>query len=101
MRLLILAPFLLLLVLFALSNTAPARIGLWPTGWSLQAPLSLIVLGGMALAFVVGGSLVWVSELGQRRRARRAEQTVRLLEAQVQDLKTRVPQPAALGSPVA
>ena len=45
MRLLILAPFLVLLVLFALSNTAPVQIGLWPTGWSLEAPLSLVILG--------------------------------------------------------
>jgi hypothetical protein len=43
--------------------------------------------------------LVWIAELGQRRRARRAEQTVRLLEAQVQELRSRLPQ-AALGPPV-
>ena len=98
MRLLILAPFLLLLVAFALSNTAPAQIGLWPTGWSMQAPLSLIILGAMAVAFLLGGLLVWVAELGQRRRARRAEQAMRSLEAQVRDLKTRLPQ-AALGPP--
>jgi lipopolysaccharide assembly protein A len=100
MRLLILAPFLLLLVLFALSNTAPVRIGLWPTGLSLEAPLSLTILGGMALAFLVGGLLVWISELGQRRRARRAEQAVRLLEIQVQELKSRLPQ-AVLRPPAA
>ena len=99
MRLLILAPFLLLLVAFALSNTAPAQVGLWPTGWSLQAPLSLIILAAMAVAFLLGGVLVWVAELGQRRRARRAERAIRMLEAQVQDLKTRMPQ-AALGPPV-
>ncbi|HVC62823.1 MAG TPA: LapA family protein [Acetobacteraceae bacterium] len=100
MRLLILAPFLLLFLLFALSNTAPVRIGLWPTGLSLETPLSLAVLGGMALAFLAGGLLVWISELGQRRRARRAEQAVRLLEAQVQELRARLPQ-AALGPPAA
>ena len=99
MRLVILALFLLLLVLFALSNTAPVRVGLWATGWSLEAPLSLAILGGMALAFLIGGLLVWIAELRQRRRARRAEQTVRLLEAQMQDLKSRVP-PATLGPPV-
>jgi len=51
------------------------------------------VLAGMAIAFLVGGLLVWISELGQRRRARHAEQTVRLLEAQVQDLKARLAPP--------
>lgn len=93
MRLLILAPFLLLLVLFALSNTQSVQIGLWPTAWSLQAPLSLIILGGMAVGFLVGGLLVWVSELGQRRRAKRAEQAVRLLESRLQELQARLPQP--------
>ena len=93
MRLLIALPLLLLLVLFALSNTEPVRLGLWPTDYVLQAPLSLAVLGGMAIAFLAGGAIVWVSELGQRRRARHAEQSVRLLEAQVQELKARLPQP--------
>jgi putative membrane protein len=91
MRLLIALPLLLLLVLFALSNTAPVRLGLWPSDYSMQIPLSLAILGAMAIAFLVGGVTVWVSELAQRRRARRAEQTVRLLEAQVQELKARLP----------
>jgi lipopolysaccharide assembly protein A len=90
-RLLIIAPLLLVLVLFALSNTAPVRLGLWPTGFSLEAPVSLAILGGMAIAFLAGGLLVWVSELTQRRRARRAEHAIRLLEAQLQELKSHMP----------
>lgn len=93
LRLLILAPILLLLVLFALSNTAPVRLGLWPTGFSVEAPLSLVILAGMAVAFLIGGVLVWMSELAQRRRARRAEHAIRLLEAQIAELKARVPAP--------
>jgi lipopolysaccharide assembly protein A len=92
MRLLIALPLLVLLVLFALSNTAPVRLGLWPTDYALQMPLSLAVLGGMAVAFFAGGAIVWLSELSQRRRARQAEHSVRLLEAQVQELKARLPQ---------
>jgi lipopolysaccharide assembly protein A len=91
MRLLIALPFLLILVVFALSNTTPVRLTLWPTDYSLELPLSVTVLGAMAIAFFFGGALVWLSELAQRRRARRAEHTVRLLEAQVQELKTRQP----------
>ena len=83
---------LLLLVLFALSNTAPVRFGLWPSDYTLQLPLSLAVLGASAIAFLAGGAIVWLSELAQRRRARQAEHAVRLLEAQVQDLKARLPQ---------
>lgn len=95
MRILIAIPFLLILVLFALSNTAPIRLGIWPTDFSVQLPLSVAILGGMAVAFLIGGLLVWFSALGQRRRARRAEMTVRLLEAQMQELKARVPALAA------
>jgi lipopolysaccharide assembly protein A len=93
MRLLIALPLLLLLVLFALSNRQPVALRFWPTDYSLVLPLSLAVVGGMAVAFLAGGLLVWVSALTQRRRARRAEQTVRLLEAQVQELKARLPPP--------
>ena len=91
MRLLIAVPFLILLVLFALSNTERVRLGLWPTDWSLEMPLSLAILVGMGIAFLLGGLVVWISELGQRRRARRAENAVSLLEAEVQELRARLP----------
>ena len=52
MRLLIALPLLLILVLFALSNTAPVRLRLWPTDYALELPLSLAVLGAMAIAFL-------------------------------------------------
>jgi lipopolysaccharide assembly protein A len=90
MRLLIALPLLLLLVLFALSNQQPVSLRVWPTDYAATLPLSLAILAAMAVAFLAGGLLVWVSELVQRRRARRAEQTVRLLEAQVQELKARL-----------
>jgi lipopolysaccharide assembly protein A len=93
MRLLIALPLLLVLVLFALSNREPVPLRFWPTDYTLVLPLSLAVLGGMAVAFLAGALLVWISALAQRRRARQAEQTVRLLEAQVQELKARLPQP--------
>ena len=95
MGLLVAVPFLLLLVLFALSNQAPIQLGIWPTDFSVNLPISLAILGAMAIAFLFGGILVWISELGQRRRARRAEQAVQLLEAQVQELKSRLAAPPA------
>jgi lipopolysaccharide assembly protein A len=96
MRLLIALPFLLLLVLFALSNTQAVHLGLWPTDYRLEVPLSAAVLVAMAIAFVLGALLMWISELGQRRRARRAEQTVRMLEEQVQELKAQQTKPIAI-----
>ena len=77
------------IVLFALSNTETVHLGLWPTGYGIDAPISLTILIAMALAFLLGAVVVWISELSQRRRARRAERTVKLLEAQIEDLKAR------------
>jgi lipopolysaccharide assembly protein A len=87
MRLLILAPLLVLLVLFALSNMEQVKLGLWPTDFVVELPLSIAMLGGMAVAFLAGGMLVWINELGQRRRARQAEHTVKLLEAQIAEFR--------------
>jgi uncharacterized integral membrane protein len=84
------------LVLFALSNTEIVRLGIWPTDYSLEAHLSIAILVAMAIGFLLGALVVWVSELGQRRRARRAERTVRLLEAQVEALQARVATPIPL-----
>jgi putative membrane protein len=79
------------LVLFALSNTEVVRLGLWPMDYSLDVHLSLAILVAMAIAFLLGALVVWMSELAQRRRARRAERTIRLLEAQIEALTARTP----------
>lgn len=79
------------LVLFALSNTESVRLGLWPMDYGVDMPVSLAILVAMAIAFLLGALVVWFSALAQRRRARRAERTVRLLEAQIEDLKARTP----------
>jgi len=94
LRLLILTPLLVLLVLFTLSNRTPLRLGLWPTDYTVDLPASLVILGAMVVAFLAGAFLVWVSELGRRRRARRAEQAVKLLEEQVKGLKAQLSPPS-------
>ena len=81
-------------VLFVLSNTAPVKIGIWPTDYSINLPLSLAILGSMAVAFFLGALIVWMSELGQRRRARQAERKVRLLEAKIEQLTAHPPGPS-------
>jgi putative membrane protein len=77
------------LVLFALSNTELVRLGLWPTDYGIDVHLSIAILVAMAIAFLLGALMVWISELSQRRRARRAERTIRLLEAQIEALQAR------------
>lgn len=100
MRLLVAVPLLLLLVLFALSNTEPVRIRLWPTDLAAEVPLSLAVLVGMGAAFLLGGLLVWLSALAQRSRARRAEAQVRILDEQMAELKARLERADANAPPL-
>ena len=90
LRFLLLLPFLLLVVLFVVSNTAPVALRLWPTAWSLEAPLALAMLGAMAIAFLLGALFTWLPALGARRRARRAEARVAALVQEIAALKTRL-----------
>jgi putative membrane protein len=83
------APLLLVLVLFTLSNPQPVNLALWPTDLILEAPLSVAVLAASAVFFVLGAIVVGFSSLAQRRRARRAESRVRMLESEVKALKQR------------
>ena len=96
MRVLLTLPVLVLLVLFAVSNTGPVRLGIWPTDWSIELPVAVAVLGAAAVSFVIGGILVWLGELGRRRQLRRALQNVRRLESQ---LRERQPESLALVRP--
>jgi lipopolysaccharide assembly protein A len=77
------------LVLFALSNTEVVRLGLWPTDYGIDVHLSLAILVAMAIAFLLGALVVWMSELAQRSRARHAERKVRMLEAQIEAMSAR------------
>lgn len=94
-RALLFAPLLFLLVLFALSNPQAVHLGLWPTDLVVDMPLSITVLLAMALAFVLGALLLWLSAIAARLRARRAEHSVRMLEAQVAELKARLVVPTS------
>lgn len=100
LRVIIGVPVLLILVLFALTpvNRMVVALGFWPTDYLVTVPLSLVILGAMAVAFLLGALLLWMSVLAARRRARRAERQVRMLEAQVAELKARITPPPPPGS---
>jgi lipopolysaccharide assembly protein A len=87
-------PLLLVMVLFALSNREPVRLGLFPLGrLPFELPLSVVILAAMGLGFFLGGLRLWFTALQHRRAARRAEAAVRLLEAKHQELKARASGP--------
>jgi uncharacterized integral membrane protein len=89
LRLILLSPLLLILVLFAVSNTQRVAIGLWPTGLSVEMPVSVAILLGMAAAFALGAAITWFAALTHRRRARRAEAKVAALQAELAALRAR------------
>lgn len=102
-RLLLIAPLLLLAVVFALANAEPVRLDLWPTGMVFVAPLSLLMLGAMGLAFLLGALATWVAGIGARMRARRAERSLIALRAELdaaQSRLTRAEQAATILPPV-
>ena len=82
-------PFILLLIVFALSNAHDVALGLWPTDLTVAVPLSLAVLGAGAIFFILGALVVGIGSLGQRRRARRAESRVRVLERELESVRAR------------
>ncbi len=84
-------PLLIVLLLFALSNQQDVQLALWPTDFTWQAPVAVAVLAAAGVAFIVGALFTWFGGIGQRRRARRAEDTVRLLEGQIAALKALKP----------
>jgi lipopolysaccharide assembly protein A len=87
-------PLLLLLILFALSNTDPVRLELFPLGsLPFDVPLSLAILLAMGIGFCLGGLRLWFTALHDRRVARRAGEAVRLLEAKQRELKSRASAP--------
>ncbi len=89
-RLILASPLILLAVLFALSNTESVRVGLWPTDLLIEAPLSLLVLAAMGIAFLLGALTTWVVGVGARMRARKAEQAAEKLRAEIQALSARL-----------
>ncbi len=80
-------PLIVVLVIFALSNRASVPVGF--LGYEVITPISVAILLGAAVFFVLGGLVVWFGELRQRRRARRAERRVKELEAEIAALQAR------------
>ena len=94
LRLFITLPFLAALVVFAIYNQEIVTISM-PGGYSRQTSPAVLVMVVAVVFFLVGALAVWFAELRQRRRARRAEQSVRGLEAQLAELRLQLAQAAA------
>lgn len=84
-RLIIVVPFLLALVVFSASNQDP--LDMWMLTYSWKCSLGVLALSVGALSFLLGAFCLWVVEFRQGRRARKAEQQVRDLEAQLAQVR--------------
>ncbi len=82
-------PIALCAVLFAISNRDSVTFALWPTPFTLEAPIYLATLLALAVGFVAGGFIAWANQHRNRARARRAEDRVFYLERELQETQTR------------
>ena len=91
LRLLITLPFLVALIIFAFQNQEIVTL-FWPGGNSRPTSLAVLMIAVAVIFFLLGCVTVWFSELRQRRRARRAEQSMRGLETQISELRLQLAQ---------
>ncbi len=81
LRFILLLPFLVLLIAFALSNPQPVPLGLWPTDFTVVVPVSIAILSASGVFFFLGALFVWFGTLAARSRHKRAERRAATLEA--------------------
>jgi uncharacterized integral membrane protein len=83
-RTLLLMPFLIVLVAFALSNPQPVQLKIWPLDfYTIEAPLSIAILLAGGVFFFLGALFVWFGSVAARGRAGRAERRAAALEAEL------------------
>ncbi len=100
-RTLLVLPFLVVLIAFALSNQQPVQLGLWPFDLSLEIQLSIAVLALGGVFFFLGALIVWLGDLPVRARLRRAERRIAVLEAELRDRPANSTLPSATRNAVA
>ncbi|WP_029009140.1 LapA family protein [Azospirillum halopraeferens] len=83
-------PIAVVAVLFAISNRDTVVFTLWPTPFSLEAPLYLATLVALVVGFLAGGLIAWVNQGGNRRRARVQTDRVQQLERDLRDTRARL-----------
>ncbi|NQW10629.1 MAG: DUF1049 domain-containing protein [Alphaproteobacteria bacterium] len=83
------APIMIVVVLFAVSNRHLVPMELWPLPGALEVPLYLVALLALVAGFVLGGTIAWAGELGQKRRAVRAEKRAEDLEREIAVMRIR------------
>jgi uncharacterized integral membrane protein len=89
-------PLTVIAVLFALSNSAPTEVRLWPLPWAADLPLYLLILGFLLIGFLLGIVVAWLSGGSRRRRMRMLSEQVRAQAGEISELHRR--EEARMGS---
>jgi len=71
------------LVPFAITNRAPASLGLWPFPFVLDTPVYLLVLLTLLAGCIIGGAGAWLAGHRVRRDLRRQRRRVTALEREL------------------
>lgn len=87
MRLILFVPLAAAVVLFALSNRQPVELRLWPFDLSWTMPLALAVLVPVAVSFLLGAAIVWLSDLPARRRGWSARRRADALQRELDGIR--------------
>ncbi len=79
--------FATLLVSITGSNMQSVELSFFPLPFSINAPLSILLWCAMAVSFLAGCLLLWVTTAGGRVRAYRANRKLQKLETDMNTLK--------------
>lgn len=82
-------PVAVLAVLFAVSNRGVVTFSLWPTPFTVDAPVYLATLAFLVVGFVFGGVITWLGQGRHRRRGRVMADRVAILERDLKDAQVR------------
>ena len=80
LALIITLPILMVAASFAVSNTGPVTLALWPFQTEIALPIVLLLFAVLLAGFLLGAFISYLGSAGVRRRMRRAEFQVRQLE---------------------
>ena len=72
-----------LLVIFAISNRQSVEVTFWPFPVTIDSALSLIVLGAVVIAFLVGQFVAWLGAQRWRHEARAKQRRIEALEREL------------------
>jgi len=72
-----------LLVIFAISNRQSVDVTFWPFPVTIESALSLVVLGAVVIAFLIGQFVAWLGAQRWRHEARAKQRRIEALEREL------------------